>query len=173
MKLLTGTIERVGRDLDGNGVVVLTVPSFHQTEMVKELDKSKTYNIEIKEIKSDRTGRQNRYLWKLIRLIDEVENGRTSRDGMESLYIELLERANAKVDFIMALPEAESLLRKSFRAVKFITEVAMEPQDMNMYKVVVGSSKMNTKEMSDLIDATLDYAYQVGIDSDYWKELLK
>lgn len=36
-----------------------------------------------------------------------------------------------------------------------------------------GSSKMDTKEMSDLIDTTLRYASELGIYTPYWEELLK
>lgn len=34
---------------------------------------------------------------------------------------------------------------------------------------------MNTKEMSNLIDVTLDYAYKVGVADvkNYWEEILR
>lgn len=42
-----------------------------------------------------------------------------------------------------------------------------------MYKVFIGSSKMNVKEMNLLIDTVLDIATEVGIETDYWREVLK
>ena len=41
--------------------------------------------------------------------------------------------------------------------------------------IFYGSSKFDTKEMSDLIDTTPRYASEVGVENvnDYWRELLK
>lgn len=170
---LTGKIGSLYRDLDGNGVVTFTTPILRGFEQLKELDPCKDYSIEIKQIKSRRSLQQNRMLWGLIGLIDEKENGRHTAAGSESIYITLLEMADAKVDFIAALPETEKMLRQSFRAIKLVQPFRQGSQKMNLYKVVSGSSKMNTKEMCALIDTTLDYAARLGIDTDYWKEVLK
>lgn len=170
---LTGKISSLYRDLDGNGVVTFTTSILRGFEELKSLDPFKDYSIEIKQIKSKRSLQQNRMLWGLIGLIDEKENGRRTAEGSEGIYITLLEMADAKVDFIAALPEAESLLRQSFRAVKFIQQFKQGNRVMNLYKVVSGSSKMNTKEMANLIDTALDYAAQAGIDTEYWKEVIK
>lgn len=170
---LTGKIGSLYRDLDGNGVVTFTTSILRGFEELKSLDPFKDYSIEIKQIKSKRSLQQNRMLWGLIGLIDEKENGRRTAEGSEGIYITLLEMADAKVDFIAALPEAEKMLRQSFRAIKLVQPFRQGGQQMNLYKVVSGSSKMNTKEMSALIDTTLDYAARLGIDTDYWKEVLK
>lgn len=170
---LTGKIGSLYRDLDGNGVVTFTTSILRGFEELKSLDPFKDYSIEIKQIKSKRSLQQNRMLWGLIGLIDEKENGRRTAEGSEGIYITLLEMADAKVDFIAALPETEKMLRQSFRAIKLVQPFRQGGQQMNLYKVVSGSSKMNTTEMGALIDTTLDYAARQGIDTDYWKEVLK
>ena len=168
-----GKVTSLYRDMDGNGVVHFTIAGLRAFEELKGLDPLKDYSIEIKQIKSQRSLRQNAMLWGLIGLIDERENGRRTAEGSECIYITLLEMADAKVDFIAALPETEKMLRQSFRAIKLVQPFRQGGQQMNLYKVVSGSSKMNTKEMSALIETTLDYAASLDIDINYWKEVLK
>ena len=98
-------------------------------------------------------------------------NGRPT-DEYE-IYVMCLERANAKFDYIGALPEAEQALKENFRAVKYIKPIDLNGKQGNMYKVFIGSSKMDTKEMNILIDTVLDVAQEVGIETDYWKGMLK
>lgn len=172
MKRIIGKVDRLSKDFDGNGIVSFTVPDFRQFETVRELDPEKNYAIEIKEFKGSRSLRQNRYMWALIGEIDKRMNGRPSAAGSEEIYIECLERANAKIDFICALPEAERLLRQSFRAIKYVSTIQAGAQEMCLYKVVAGSSKMNKKEMSVLIDTVLDYAEQCGIEMSYWRGVM-
>ena len=173
MVRLTAKISSLYRDLDGNGVVTLVTPLNRPFEKLKGLDPGKDYSVEIKQIKSRRSLEQNRLLWKLIRLIDEKENGQPSEAGSQSIYITLLEMAEAKVDFIAAVPEAEPMLRDSFRAVKFVQQFRHGGRPMNLYKVVSGSSKMNTKEMTALIDTALRYAENAGVETEYWREVFR
>ena len=170
---LTGKIGSLYRNTDGEGVITFTTPLVRVLEKLRKLDPTKEYSIEVRAVKSKRSLEQNRLLWGLIRQIDEAENGKATAQGSHAIYITLLEMADAKVDFIASLPEAESLLRQSFRAVKFIQQFKQGNRVMNLYKVVSGSSKMNTKEMANLIDVALDYAAQAGIDTEYWKEVIK
>lgn len=159
------------KDYDGNGVVQFVVNNIRHAEMLKGLDKSKEYSLEIKEVKSKRTIQQNRYMWLLLHEIDVAMNGK-STDEMDA-YIMCLELANAKFDYIGCLPEAEQALKENFRAVKFIKKIDLNGKEGNMYKVFIGSSKMDVKEMNLLIDTILDVAEQLGIETDYWKRMLR
>lgn len=113
---------------------------------------------EIKEYKTKRSLEQNKMLWKLIHLIAK----KTYQDDMD-VYIGILEKADAKSDYIIAMPETENELKKNFRAVKFIRQQIVNKTTMNVYKVYIGSSKMNTKEMTELLDITLQICakYQI------------
>ena len=159
------------KDYDGNGVVQFVVNNIRHAEMLKGLDKSKEYSLEIKEVKSKRTIQQNRYMWLLLHEIDVAMNGKPT-DEMDA-YIMCLELANAKFDYIGCLPEAEQALKENFRAVKFIKKIDLNGKEGNMYKVFIGSSKMDVKEMNLLIDTILDVAEQLGIETDYWKRMLR
>lgn len=159
------------QDFNGNAIASFIIENFTHKNMLQGLDPSKEYSLEIKEVKNKRTLAQNRYMWALLHEIDIAINGRAT-DEMD-VYVLCLERANAKFEYIACLPEAEQALKENFRAVKFIKKVDLNGKEGNMYKVFIGSSKMDTKEMTVLIDTVLDIAEQVGIETDYWKEVLK
>ena len=79
------------------------------------------------------------------------------------VYCELLERADAKSDYILARPETEEGLRKNFRGVKFIRQQIVNETIFNVYKVYIGSSKMTTKEMTELLEITLKMCSELRI----------
>ena len=141
-----------------------------------DLDQSKRYEVDIKEYKSKRSLEQNRYLWKLITEIAKVENGGiTNQDNITETYTNLLEKANAKFEFILCPPDAIKEFKKRFRAIRINGTVIIKTVEYTQLQVFYGSSTMNTKEMSHLIDCVLDYAYEVGIEDidNYWQEILK
>lgn len=168
---ITGTLRDTFRTNDG-GVLTLNITNYRHIEMLKELQAETLYSIEIKEAKSKRSLQQNAYLWALLSEIDKTVNGERSNDEW-SIYIEALERAGAKCEYIGALPETERLLKENFRAIKFIKKIDLNGVDGNMYKVFFGSSKMDKTEMGELIDTVLDMAEEVGIETNYWSEILK
>jgi len=122
------------------------------------LDMDKLYSCEIKEPKSKRSIQQNKLLWKLIHLIAKKQG----QDDME-VYCSLLERADAKSDYIIATPETEESLRKVFRGVRFIRHQEINKKLCNIYKVYLGSSKMTTKEMTELLDITIKLCGELEI----------
>lgn len=170
MKII-GTLRDKFRTTNG-GVVTFDISNFRHVEELNNLEADKLYSIEIKEAKSKRSLQQNAYLWALLSEIDRAVNGERSNDEW-SIYIDALERAGAKCEYIGALPETEQLLKENFRAIKFIKKIDLNGVDGNMYKVFIGSSKMDSKEMGVLIDAVLDMAEEIGIEISYWNEVLK
>lgn len=141
-----------------------------------DLDPSKRYEVDIKEYKSKRSLEQNRYLWLLITEIAKKENGGiANQDNITATYCNLLEKANAKFDFILCPQNAIKEFKKRFRAIRINGTYTIENVEYMQLQVFYGSSTMNTKEMSNLIDCVLDYAYEVGIEDidNYWQEILK
>ena len=162
------------QDSDGNSILSLIVKNFMFKNFLKSLDKTKTYSIEIKEVKSKRSLAQNRYLWALLSEMDKALNGgRSSENGEWELYINALERANIKYEYIACLPSAEQAIRGQFRAIKYSHTMQFNERAYNVYKCFIGSSKMNTKEFSELIDTILDMASEIGLDIVYWREVLR
>jgi hypothetical protein len=133
------------------------------TEIIPELlklDMDKLYLCEVKEPKSKRTIEQNKMLWQLIHSIAKT----THQDDMD-VYCGCLERADALSDYIITAYDMEDDLRKCFRGVKFMRKQEVNGKECNIYKVYIGSSKMNTKEMTELIDITMQIASECGIDT--------
>ena len=129
------------------------------TDLLK-LDMDKYYVCEIKEPKSKRSLEQNKLLWKLIHLIAKE----TYQDDMD-VYCAILERADALSDYVITAVDMEEALRKSFRGFKFVRMQEVNGKDCYVYKVFLGSSKMNTAEMNELIDITLQVCSELGIDT--------
>lgn len=140
----------------------------------EELQKLKRgdYLIEIKKPSNKRSLNQNAYLWEMIGQISMKENGNRTAD--ESIYANILQMAGAKVDYIQGLPEVEETLKKFYRVVIVAEKRTNEKGvETHVYKCYRGTSEMDTKEMSLVIDKALEYATQVGLDSAYWSTLLK
>ncbi len=134
-------------------------------ELLK-LDMDKFYICEIKEPKSKRSLEQNKLLWKLIHRIAKE----TYQDDMD-VYCGVLERADALSDYVITAVDMEEALRKSFRGVKFIRMQEVNGKECFVYKVYLGSSKMGTKEMNELIEITMQVCSEYGIDTrEEWYE---
>ena len=123
-----------------------------------KLDMDKNYICEIKTPKSDRSLRQNKLLWKLIHAIAK----KTYQDDLD-VYCAALERADALSDYIITATEMEDALRKTFRGVKFIRKQIVNDKECNIYKVYLGSSKMTTKEMNELLEIVKQICFEYEI----------
>ncbi len=130
-------------------------------ELLK-LEMDKLYVCEIKQPKSQRSLQQNKLLWKLVHNIAKA----TYQDDMD-VYCGILEKADALSDYVITAIEMEDALRKSFRGVKFIRKQEVNGKECYVYKVYIGSSKMDTKEMTELLDITLQICGELGIEVDY------
>lgn len=135
------------------------------TELFK-LDMDKVYICEIKELKSKRSLEQNKLLWKLIHRI-----AKETFQSDEDVYCAVLERADALSDYVITASDMGEALRKTFRGVKFVRMQTVNGKDCFVYKVYLGSSKMNTTEMNELIEITMQVCSELGIDTrEEWYE---
>lgn len=125
-----------------------------------ELDQNKEYLIELKEPRSKRTLEQNKLLWLLVHKIAKE----TFNDDND-VYCGVLEKADALSDYVITATDMEQALRKSFRGVKFVRMQEVNGKECYVYKVYIGSSKMDTKEMNELIDITMQVCGELGIDT--------
>ena len=126
-------------------------------ELLK-MDMDKLYICDIREPKSKRSLEQNKMLWKLIHSIAKEQK----QDDME-VYCACLEKADALSDYIITAYDMEDELRKCFRGVRFIRKQEVNGKECNIYKVYIGSSKMDTKEMTELLEICLDVCADLGI----------
>lgn len=129
-------------------------------ELLK-LEMDKLYICDIKEPKTKRSLQQNRLLWKLIHRIAKE----TYQDDMD-VYCGILEKADALSEYLITATDMEDAFRKSFRGVKFIRMQEVNGKECYVYKVYLGSSKMDTKEMSELLDITFQICGEFGIPTE-------
>lgn len=127
-----------------------------------EMDLDKYYDISIKEPTNKRSLQQNKMLWSLIHSIAKSTNQEDN-----DVYCALLEKADALSDYIITAVEMEDSLRKSFRGIKFMRMQEVNGKDCYIYKVYLGSSKMNTKEMTELLETAIQIASELEIEVDY------
>lgn len=163
MRNITGKFLKRTKTEDGYTELTLLIENYQNQEIIKELEKDIDYRIQFSVVKSKRTLEQNKFMWKIIHEI-AVERGteRASEDDWD-IYLEALERSGAKYEYIAALPQVEEILKEQFRAVKKLNSIEMNGKTFNTYKVYYGSSKMDTKEMSLLLETIKDMAAEEGI----------
>jgi hypothetical protein len=161
MKLLAKKIER-----EGKKIILHTEHSEYSLNLLltecKAFDKM---SVTVKAHKENRSTAQNNMLWAVISKISDNVNASHREEDMMNIYIECLRRANAKYVILAAVEEAEATLRQHFRFVHKLPN-SMETQKgktMWAYKCFIGSSKFDTKEMTELLDTALDFASEVGI----------
>lgn len=118
----------------------------------------------------DRTLSQNSLLWAIIGEIDRKQNGRRSEDGSTTIYCQLIKMARIKPEYMLALEEALPSLKKAFRVVLERGKRTLNGKEMTVFECFLGSSDFDTKEMSDLIETTLDFAEKTGIDTAYYRD---
>lgn len=123
-----------------------------------KLDMDKQYVVEIKEPKSKRSLEQNKLLWRLIHKIAKE----TFQDDME-VYCTALERADAKSDYLITAIDMEDALRKSFRGVQFLRRQEVNGKECFVYKIFLGSSKMNVAEMNELLEIVFQMCSELQI----------
>ena len=163
MKIIANYTRKLVDD-NGNVEATFTIDNWMFKRNINELMVNQPYTIEIKTPKSKRSLDQNNLLWELIGKIAKV----TNIDDMD-IYCQLIEMAGAKYDYLMVLPEAVDRLKKAYRAVKVLKDIEHNGKMFKAVKAFYGSSTMNTQEMTELINITLDYAEQSGIDTSFYE----
>ena len=165
MKIVAKHLKRVINE-DGYTELTLVVENRRNQELIKELETGKEYRVELNEVKARRTIEQNKLMWAVIHDIAlQLYGARADSNSDWEIYLMALERAGAKYEYIAVLPQAEPILKEQFRAIKKTNSFEHKGKTFNSYKVYYGSSVMNTKEMTLLLETVLDIANEVGIDT--------
>ena len=127
-----------------------------------DLDLNKEYVFEIKEVKSKRTIQQNKYMWALIH---EIAHHESMNQTEVEIYSLALEEANAKYIYLLGTKDVEDELRKNFRAVRVVRPTVENGKEFIVYKCFAGTSKMDTKEMTKVLDIIVAWAEELGIET--------
>lgn len=167
---LTGEYARKVYTEDGAVEVTFRLDGYMSKRDAQQLEKDKRYTLDIREQKNKRTLAQNALLWELIGEICITENGQRNADDEMNIYCMLLQMTGAKCDYFECTEEAYEAFREQFRVCTVVQERDHGGTKTVMVKAYLGSSKMDTKEMNELIDSALMYAESIGINTDYWSE---
>ena len=150
-------------------LVIFKIPAFIARYLMDDYKNKRELTVTIAEFEAGRTLNQNNKLWALIGDIDKKLNGRRSKDGENSIYMNLVEMANIK-SVILSLPAAavdDLKARGTFRVVQVFEVI----DDVATCRCYFGSSQFTKKEMIDFIEMALDYAEQVGLNSHEYDDL--
>ena len=156
---------RKARNEEGRLEITLEANSIQDELVVEQLEKNALYRLKTDEVRSKRSIEQNAYMWSLIHDISEARNGNLATSDDDWLvYIEALEKAQAKFEYVACLPEAYEMLKSQFRASKIMNEFEHNGKTFVQAKVFYGSSKMDVKEMAKLLDTVIMMAQEEGVE---------
>ena len=130
------------------------------------------YMITIEPKKKKRSLDQNKYFWALVGEIAKKENG--DLKDVDTLYTHLLEMSGAKYETLIIKHEALDRFKGLVRHVRVMKQQIVNHELYDTVYAFYGSSTFNTSEMTQLIDTTLNYAYEAGVEDvmNYWKGVL-
>lgn len=94
----------------------------------------KKLEVEVKPYKSKRSLEQNKLLWALLGKMAFAMSGNKRKVSTEECYCIMLEEANVAYDYLLALPSAEPMLRKTFRVIRKLDEREVNGKTLNLYQ---------------------------------------
>jgi len=151
----------VSKTLQGDTVISFRVPDI-DLEKIEKL-KDKPLDLEIKKHSEKRSLNANAYHWKLCSMIASKLG--TDKDTIHEWLI----RDTNYFSIIDCREEAVDMIKSRFRYVDEIESYVIETDEgYSWYKqlrIYKGSSEYNTKEMSELVEKTVEDAKSLGIET--------
>ena len=86
-------------------------------------------------------------------------------ENLAEIYSLALEEADAKYIYLLGVPDVEDELRKNFRAVRVVRNTVENGKEFIVYKCFIGTSKMDTKEMTRVLEIIIAWAKELGIET--------
>ena len=118
------------------------------------------YEVEMNRKTKDRTLQQNALLWKIIGDINYAENGSKKTEDDVVIYKNILRMAGVGTTTVMIDKNAVGELEKFYRLVEVIDQTG----ECCICKCYMGTSQMDSIQMSAVIDTALSYAESIGLD---------
>lgn len=132
-------------------------------DMVDALSDADMVSLKVDKYRKRRSLDANRYFWKLLG--DIATELRRDKDG---LYLDYIKKYGLFKDFVLTEDEA-----KTFRSAWSMLGTGWQTEQVDyaadgdrlVIRAYYGSSKYNTKQMSKLIDAVVEDAKSLGIET--------
>lgn len=152
-----GTLQDISIDYkSGKPKVTLLLEQRESISSLEEIKEDKL-SIEIKKYRKKRSLNSNNYAWELITQIGDI-----LRASKEEVYMEMLKRYGQS-QMISVLEEID--VSKFLKYYEEAGESILNGKTFKHYKVYTGSSEMDTKQMSILIDGIVSEAKDLGIET--------
>lgn len=144
------------RSLTGDLNITFSVDD--DSNLINELEGLKTEDLalEVSKYRNKRSVSANAYLWKLCDMIAKAIGS-----DKDTVYLMELRDHGVFVD-LSVVTEAITVLRREFRYVELLDDGYGETTTARCY---FGSSKYDTKEMSDLINGVVNHAHDIGLST--------
>ena len=164
-KIIANVLRR-SKNEDGQIELTLVSDNPMYENYILGLSREAEYAVTFDTLIRGRSLNQNALLWSLIEEI--ILNPNAQSEDKWDMYCYLLAKAKAKYTYVSIVEEGleDFKLAHGVRAVKVVgNETRDNGKKFVNCLVFLGSSQMSTKEMNKLIDATIEYAHKLGIDT--------
>lgn len=153
----TGIITDIGIDYNTRKSKISILLDTNEIEVVEQLKNENKLNIELKKYRKKRSINANNYFWELTTKLADM-----MRISKEELYFLLLQRYGQS-EMVSVLATID--VRPYFKYYSEAGESNLNGKLFKHYKVYKGSSEMNTREMSILIERLVDECKTAGIET--------
>lgn len=154
----TGKITDVSLDIYARKPKITFLADDIETlEQIEELMPCAKLSVEVKKWRKKRSLNSNNYAWQLITEIANI-----LRSNKEEIYLNMLKRYGQSQ---MISVYAEVDVSKFLKYYEEAGESQLNGKLFKHYKVYTGSSEMDTREMSILIDGIVSEAKELGIET--------
>lgn len=155
MKLDVKGLQKIHGVRDIN--LIIPLPA-NMEEEISKITPDKTYSVEIKQKRKDRSLNANAALWVLLG--EMAAKLRTSKD---ELYLEMLSRYGV-FTHVVVKPNVVERVKTEWRTVRELGEVTINGQKGIQLQCYFGSSTYDTKEFTRLLDGVISEARELGIN---------
>ncbi len=159
----TGIITDISIDFNTLKPKISLLLDTNNKDDIQKLKNENKLNVEIKKYRKKRSLNSNNYAWELITQIANI-----IKSSKEEVYLLMLKRYGQS-QMISVLEEID--VSKFLKYYEEAGESILNGKKFKHYKVYTGSSEMDTKEMSILIDGIVSEAKELGIETLTPKEL--
>ena len=153
----TGIIKDINIDYETRKPKISLLLDTKEIEVVEQLKNENKLNIDLKKYRKRRSLNSNNYAWELITQIANIVG-----NSKEEVYLEMLKRyGQSQMISVLAEIDVSKILRYYEEAGQSI----LNGKTFKHYKVYTGSSEMDTKQMTILIDGIVSEAKELGIET--------
>ena len=168
-----GAEKKIGTDEFGRPVLSLRIPDFVAGALEDRFGNTDVVSVEMSEVRKGKSLNQNNFFWHLVGEITITESGRMTEADRIDTYRNLLYGAGLKPESVSVLKEAFETFIHRLDHLRVYVITGGYFRDGNEYitaDLYFGITQYDKEEMKDLIDYTLQYAEEIGLDGNYWRD---